>query len=93
VLPEFPDVLSVDVDKPDENGEYTPQDTARFSVGLTPVGYYSSGTFDVQGEEPDESDYSFLEGKYAGESILLKELVPLNGGMDDLRLVLDIRIN
>jgi hypothetical protein len=41
-------------------------------AGLTPAGYYPSGTFEVHDEEPDESDYSFLEGKYAGETILLK---------------------
>jgi hypothetical protein len=83
----------VDVDEPDANGEFThPQDTSRFSVGLTPAGYYSSGTFDVHGEEPAENDFSFLQGKYAGETILLKEFEPLKGGIDDLRLVLDIRI-
>jgi hypothetical protein len=84
----------VDVDQPDEDGDYThPQDTARFLPGgLTKKGYYSSGTFDVQGEEPDESDHVFLEGRYAGESILLKEFAPLKGGLDDLHLVRAIRM-
>ena len=63
----------VDVDEPDGNGGYIPpQDTSSFQVGLTSKGYYTSGVHDVHGEEPHEDDYSFLEGKYAGESILLK---------------------
>ena len=63
----------VDVDEPDGNGGYIPpQDTSSFQVGLTSKGYYTSGVHDVHGEEPHEDDYSFLEGKYAGETILLK---------------------
>jgi hypothetical protein len=52
----------VDVDLPDGNGEFTtPRDISSFSTGLTPEGYYTSGVFDVHGEESQENDFfSFL---------------------------------
>jgi hypothetical protein len=84
--------LFVDVEHP--GGEYThPQDTVSFfPAGLTEEGYYFSGTTDVQGDESDANDHHILLGKYAGESILLNEIGPLRGGLDDLQLVLAIRI-
>jgi hypothetical protein len=78
---------------PDGDAEFAiPEDISRFGSGLTPEGYF----FDEDSKAPLEKDFAYLQANYAGETMLLDELVPLKGGVDDiiddLRLVLAIRI-
>jgi hypothetical protein len=74
---------------PDGDGEFTtPKAISRFLTGLTPEG----DLFDKHGENSQEKDFSFLQDVYGGVCILLKESETLKGGVDDLCLVLRIRI-
>jgi hypothetical protein len=74
---------------PDGDEEFTiPKAISSFSTGLTPEGYF----FDEHGAKSCEKDFSFLQDVYGGECILLKESETLKGGVDDMCLVLRIRI-